>query len=166
MALREPETLKLVDEVKTAFAADDATRVRGILDRHPQLKTLINEPLGPFDAPAIVSVCSREMLEVLLDAGADINARSRWWAGGFGLLDSSPPELAAYAIERRAIVDAYAAARLGLMNRLRELVAADPSVVHARGGGGQSPLHFARTIDVAAYLLDHGADIDARDVDP
>lgn len=165
MEPREPETLKLVDEVKTAFAADDATRVRGILRSHPQLKTLINEPLGPFDAPAIVNVCSREMLEVLLDAGADINARSRWWAGGFGLLDSGPPELAAYAIERGAIVDAHAAARLGLMDRLRELIAADPSVVHARGGDGQSPLHFARTIDVAAYLLDHGADIDARDVD-
>jgi hypothetical protein len=161
----QPETLKLVDEVKAAFAADDAARVRAILGRHPQLKALINEPVGPFDSPAIVSACSREMLDVLLDAGADINARSRWWAGGFGLLDSAGPELAAYAIERGAIVDAHAAARLGMMDRLRELIATDPSVVHARGGDGQTALHFASTIDVAAYLLDHGADIDARDVD-
>jgi ankyrin repeat protein len=165
MEPREPETLQLVDEVKTAFAADDATRVRGILDRHPQLKALINEPLGPFDSPAIVNVCSREMLEVLLDAGADINTRSRWWAGGFGLLDTAEPELAAYAIERGAIVDAHSAARLGMMDRLRDLIDKDPSVVHARGGDGQTPLHFATTIDVAAHLLDHGADIDARDVD-
>jgi ankyrin repeat protein len=51
------------------------------------------------------------------------------------------------------------------MDRLRELIAADPPVVHARGGDGQTPLHFASTIDVAAYLLDHGGNIDARDVD-
>ena len=161
----EPETVKLVDEVKAAFAANDADRVRAILNRHPQLKALINQPVGPFDSPAIVNVCSREMLDVLLDAGADINARSRWWAGGFGLLDSAEPELAAYAIERGAIVDAHAAARLGMLDRLRELVSKDPSVVHARGGDGQTPLHFARTTEAARYLLDCGADIDARDVD-
>jgi hypothetical protein len=40
----EPQTVKLVDEVKTAFAANDADRVRAILDRHPQLKALINQP--------------------------------------------------------------------------------------------------------------------------
>jgi hypothetical protein len=161
----EPETVKLVDEVKTAFAANDAHRVRAILNRHPPLKMLINQPVGPFDSPAIVNVCSREMLDVLLDAGADINARSRWWAGGFGLLDSAEAELAAYAIARGAIVDAHAAARLDMLDRLRELVSKGPSVVHARGGDGQTPLHFARTIEEARYLLNCGADIDARDVD-
>jgi len=30
----------------------------------------------------ITRVRSREMLDVLLEAGADINAKSRWWAGG------------------------------------------------------------------------------------
>ena len=137
------------DELKAAFAANDADRVRAILNRHPQLKALINQPVGPFDSPVIVNVCSREMLDVLLDAGADINARSRWWAGGFGLLDSAEPELAAYAIERGAIVDVHAAARLGMLDRLRELVSRDPSVVHARGGDGQTPLHFAGTTETA-----------------
>ncbi|MGH9592580.1 MAG: ankyrin repeat domain-containing protein, partial [Bryobacteraceae bacterium] len=37
--------------------------------------------------------------------------------------------------------------------------------VHARGGDGQTPLHFASTIEIAEYLLAHGADIDARDID-
>jgi hypothetical protein len=120
---RESETLRLVDEIKTAFAADDADRVRAILEHHPQLRTLISEPVGPFDSPAIVNVCSTKMLDVLLDAGADINARSRWWAGGFGLLDSASPDLATYAIERGAMVDGHAAARLGMIDRLRELIA-------------------------------------------
>ncbi len=160
-----PEAAKLLEEVKTAFRADDATRVRGILERHPELKASINAPIGPFESPAIINVCSREMLDVLLDAGADINARSRWWAGGFGLLDSASPQLAAYAIERGAVVDVHAAARLGLRDRLRVLIAQDPSVVHARGGDGQTPLLMARAVDGAAYLLDQGADLDARDVD-
>jgi ankyrin repeat protein len=105
------------------------------------------------------------MLDVLLDAGADINARSRWWAGGFGILDSVPPELAPYAIERGATITVNAAARLGMFDKLRELVTADPSLVNARGGDGQTPLHVASTLEIAEFLLDHGADIDALDVD-
>lgn len=160
-----PETRALLDDLKAAFTADDAGRVRAILQDDPSLRSLINEPVGPFDSPAILSVRSRPMLDVLLDAGADINARSRWWAGGFGLLDTADPALAAYAIERGAIVDAHAAARLGLVARLRELTAQNPAVVHARGGDGQTPLHFAAAVEVATWLLDHGAQIDARDVD-
>src|SRR5439155_6999355 len=101
------------------------------------------------------------MLDVLLAGGADINAKSRWWAGSFGLLDSASPDLAAYAIERGAQVTAHAAARLGLIDKLRELTSASPALVNARGGDGQTPLHFASTVEIAEYLLDHDADIDA-----
>jgi ankyrin repeat protein len=161
----QPELAAALDEAGRAFQADDADGVRRVLDRHPELRAMIDDPVGPFDSPAIVNVRTRAMLDVLLDAGADINARSRWWAGGFGLLDSAKPELARYAIERGANVDVHAAARLGMMDRLRELVERDPGSVHARGGDGQTPLHFASSIEVAEYLLDRGADIDARDVD-
>jgi ankyrin repeat protein len=150
---------------KQAMQADDAARARRLFERKPALKALIHEPLGPFDSPAIVNVRSREMLDVLLDAGADLNAKSRWWAGGFGLLHVAKPEIAAYAIQRGAIVDVHAAARLGLLDRLRELLDADPALVYARGGDGQTALHFASTREVAALLLERGADIDARDVD-
>jgi hypothetical protein len=105
------------------------------------------------------------MLDVLLAAGADLNAKSSWWAGGFGLLHGASPELAAYAIRRGASVDIHAAARLGLLDRLRELLTSDAGLVNARGGDGQTPLHFASTLDIAAYLLDQGAEIDARDID-
>ena len=154
-----------VEQIKQALQADDADRVRGLLDSDPELKTKVNEPLGPFDSPPIVNVRSRAMLDALLEAGADLNARSRWWAGGFGLLDWASPEVAAYAIDRGAVVDVHAAARLGMVNRLRELISLDPSLVHARGGDGQTPLHFASSVEIAAYLLEQGALIDARDVD-
>jgi ankyrin repeat protein len=154
-----------VEELKQAIRSDNASVVQQILDRLPELKARINEPIGPFDSPAIVSARSPEMLDVLLEAGADLNAKSSWWAGGFGLLHGASPELAAYAIRRGAVVDIHAAARLGMLDRVRELIAADGASVHAGGGDGQTPLHFASTVDIAAVLLDRGAEIDARDVD-
>src|SRR6185503_4996913 len=48
---------------------------------------------------------------------------------------------------------------------LRTLVAANPPAAKMRGGDGQTPLHVAATVEVARFLLDHGAELDARDVD-
>jgi ankyrin repeat protein len=148
-----------------ALRDDDAAEFRRVLKQYPALQARINEPAADFGSPLINHVKSRAMLDAFLEAGADINARSKWAPGSFGLLDSAPPEVAAHAIERGAIVTAHAAARLGMMEKLKELIAADPQLVHARGGDGQMPLHFASTVEVAGYLLDHGADIEARDLD-
>jgi ankyrin repeat protein len=155
----------ILDQAREAFHSDDAPAIRRLLDQFPEFKARINDPIGPFNSPAIIGVRSRAMLDALLDAGADINARSKWWAGGFGLLDCVSPDLAAYAIERGAAITVHAAARLGMLDQLRALVSADPALVHVRGGDGQTPLHFAANVAIADYLLDHGADIDARDVD-
>ncbi len=154
-----------VDQLMKSIRADDAGSARLLLENDPELKARINEPIGPFDSPALTSARSRAMIDVLLAAGADVNARSQWWAGGFGFLHIANPELAEYAIERGAVVDVHAAARLGRLDRLRDLIEDDPQRVHSRGGDGQTPLHFAHTVEIAAYLLDHGADIDARDID-
>ena len=67
--------------------------------------------------------------------------------------------------ERGAIVDIFAAAHLGMFDRVRSLVSADPSLVRARGGDGKTALHWAVSVDIAQYLLDHGAELEARDVD-
>lgn len=150
---------------RTALKNDDVEAFRRVLEHHPELKERINDPIAEFDSPPILHVRSAAMLDALLDAGVDINGRSTWWAGGFGLLDCAVPELAAHAIQRGATVTAHAAARLGLFNKLKEMIAADPELVHARGGDGQTPLHFASSVEIAEFLLDHGADIDARDID-
>ena len=133
---------------KKAFAQHDPVLFARLLEEHPEMKARINEPVAVFDAPVVTRVRSREMLDVLLKAGADINAKSRWWAGGFGLLDCAEPELARYAIGRGAVVGVHAAARLGWIEKLRELISADPALVHARGGDGQTPLHFASTVEI------------------
>ncbi len=159
-----------VEALVEGLKANDAAKVRATLERHPALRARINEPLPAlaFDSTALLAAVgcgNREMIDVLLRAGADIQARSRWWAGGFGVLDGADPGLVPFLVERGAIIDAHSAARLGRLDRLRDLVSADPALVHARGGDGQTPLHFASSVDIAQFLLDHGADIDARDVD-
>lgn len=162
------EAVDPFDQFKKAFNANDASRVAEVLDRHPEVRVRINDPCFAFDAPAILCAREpgkREMIDALVRYGADINARSQWWAGGFGILDWADNELGDYLISRGAKVDAHAAAHLGKLDRLRELVTADPSLVHAPGGDGKTPLHCAGTIEVAKFLLDHGADIDALDVD-
>ncbi len=161
----QPSERSSVDQLMESIRADDADGARLLLDRDTQLKTRINGPIGSFDSPALNSARSRAMIDVLLAAGADINAKSQWWAGGFGFLHTCDLELAEYAIGCGAVVDVHAAARLGRLDRLRELIEADPEAVRARGGDGQTPLHFARTVEIAAYLLDQGADIDALDID-
>jgi ankyrin repeat protein len=166
------ETLGLspAEALKVAVCDSDAARVRELLDGHPELRGKIDDPLpnygfGQHALFAAVQRSDRATIDVLLRAGADVRKRTEWWAGGFGVLDDCDPSLVEFLIERGAVLDAHSAARLGMMPRLRALVAADPGVVHARGGDGQTPLHFASTVEVATFLLDNGAEIDARDVD-
>jgi ankyrin repeat protein len=153
-----------------AVIANDLDSARRELARHPDLKAHLDEPMPgvPFDGVLLGPATrweNREMIDLLLDAGADINARSRWWAGGFGVLDTCNPSFAPFLIERGARVDAHAAARLGRLEALTEVVEADGAAVHARGGDGQTPLHFAASVEIARFLLSHGADVDAKDVD-
>jgi len=81
------------------------------------------------------------------------------------VLDDCDPSLADFLIERGAKLDAHSAARLGRIEELQRFIALDPRVVHARGGDGQTPLHFASSVAIAELLLTAGADINALDVD-
>jgi ankyrin repeat protein len=158
-------------EALTAAICDQgAQRVRELLESHPELRAKINEPLpnygfGQHALFAAVQRSDRATIDVLLDAGANIHKRTEWWAGGFGVLDDCDPGMLDFLVERGAVIDAHAAVRLGMISKLTELVAADQNLVHAKGGDGQTPLHFASTVEIAQFLLDHGAEIDALDVD-
>src|SRR5262245_28182384 len=110
-----------------AVRANDAEGARALLEHYPELKSKLNQPMPelPFGSLLLSSAVhcqNREMIDLLLRSGADINARSHWWAGSFGVLDSCEPEFAPLLIARGARVDAHAAARLGLFEKLQELV--------------------------------------------
>jgi ankyrin repeat protein len=159
-------------QLSDAITANDAAAVARVLESHPSLKARLNEPLpteafGTVALQLAVKRANRAMIDVLLDAGADINQRSHWWAGSFGVFDDADAAdwLPDYLISRGARLDPTAAAKLNRFDDLKAMVTAEPSAVHARGGDGQTALHRAATVEMAAFLLDHGADIDARDVD-
>ena len=153
----------------------DANRVKSLLADNDALLAFIDALWFAFDAPAIVFAAAsgnRELIKVLLDAGADIDVKSSWWAGGTSALQHAAgsmlgynTELAEYLIERGATIDAHAAAGLDRVDTLEALIRENPDVVNAPGSDGMSPLHFAATPRIAELLLAHGADINLRDRD-
>lgn len=153
-----------------AIATGDPGAVIAVLDRSPAMRSNLDAPLigDGFGITPLVRAATKgnlALVDVLLEAGADINGRTHWWAGSFGVLDTAPVEIAPQLIERGATLDAHSAARLNRVTELTAMLDANPELVNARGGDGQTPLHFAASVEVAALLLDRGAKIDARDID-
>jgi ankyrin repeat protein len=160
------------DALAAAIKANDAAAVARVLEDHPGLKARIDEPnpCGAFGQTALLAAVerqNRDMVDVLLRAGANINQKSHWWAGGFHVLDDAwkTPWMPSFLIGRGAVLEIHHAVRLEMIEEVRRMLAEDPALVHARGGDGQLPLHFAQTVEMAEFLLDRGADINARDVD-
>jgi ankyrin repeat protein len=163
----ESLTVPPVELFLRALQARDIDRVRELLEAHAEVRAAVNAPIGPFNGRPVAMVKDDlPIVDLLLDYGADLNLKSGWWAGGFGLLEYyCTPEQAGPLMARGARVDIFAAAHLGMFDRVREMVEADPSLVSARGGDGKTALHCASTVEIARYLLDRGAQADARDVD-
>jgi len=165
--MTEPDTKAFFAALKArdhdrlrALAAADPRLVFGFDPDHCCGGTVMNVAVGLGD-PAL--------LETLLDLGADPNQPSDWAPGPFRALDSIPHRyldtLGPWLIEHGAALDAHAAAKLGMMDALVAIVEGDPEVIDRKGPDGQRPLHFARTPEIAAYLLDCGAEVEARCVD-
>jgi ankyrin repeat protein len=155
-----------LDLMRDAFRRRDAAAIRHLFAEHPALRERINDPVAPFDSPPIVAYANdADIVEVLLELGADPNRRSVWWAGGFHALHSATGAAAERLIAAGAEIDACAAAHLDRLDVLSRLLEEDPSRVHERGGDGQTPLHFAASRTAVDLLLAAGGDIDARDVD-
>jgi ankyrin repeat protein len=163
---RVAASLPPIDQFKRAVRHRDAKALRRLLEQHAEAREAINAPIFGFDAPALVAVGdSVELVDVLLEFGADPNRRSDWWAGGFHPLHGARGAVAERLLAAGAVPDACAAASLDRPDLLAAMLAKDPGRVHERGGDGKTPLHFARSRRVVDLLLDAGADFDARDVD-
>src|SRR5262245_59882168 len=117
------------EQLGDAIRANDVAQAGAILDAHPALSSKLDSPLPgeSFGGLAIAVATYRKstaMLDLLIERGADINARSDWWAGSFGELEHCDKSFAPELIKRGAHVDAAAAARLGDVERLKEILAA------------------------------------------
>lgn len=150
-----------------AVREGDAETARELLAKHADIRAAINEPRFDYDSPAIHQAKKHlPLVDVLLAYGADINARSQFWAGGFGILEHDLTlEQAKPLIARGAKLTAWAAASLGLPRELETIIAATPDVVRERGGDGKTVLHCAATREIAKILVDAGAELDAVDQD-
>jgi ankyrin repeat protein len=151
------------ERFRAAMEREDVDAVRRALTHSGYVRRKINDPIAGFGGrPVHRAAKNVELMNVLLEFGADINLRTAWEKGPFSVLDYSPEEATRHYLKKGAILTAHAAARLGWIDDLRRMIKADPKVVHEKGGDGQRPLHFAKTTAIADLLLDSGADIDAR----
>jgi ankyrin repeat protein len=157
-----------VAQFRRAIETRDAERVRALLRQHSAVRTVIDVPLFSFGSPALTHIAGDDdpaVVDVLLAFGADPNRRSDWWPGPWHALHSARGVVADRLLAAGAVPDACAAAHLDRIDLLHDMLGADPTRVHERGGDGQTPLHFAMSRDVVDLLLDYGADLDARDID-
>ncbi len=87
---------------------------------------------------------SRAVVDLLLEAGADVDARdvdhrstaAEWMTGEGEAPEQSRIDLARYLVERGATADIFLVAALGLTDRAREMLQADPSLLRLRTGQG------------------------------
>ena len=154
-----------------AIRAGDRDRLRELAIADPDLVFAIDPDgcCGGTVMNAAVGLGDLDLLETLLELGADPNQPSAWPPGPFRALHSIPDRhldtVGPWLLERGAALDAHAAAKLGMTDALVALLDADPDALHRPGPDGQRPLHAARTPEIADLLLDRGAAIEARCID-
>ena len=119
-----------LEPFKAAVEAGDVKEVRRQLSQSGTLRDRINDPLFEMSTPAIVHARQdRAMVDVLLEFGADINARGQFWSRSLSVLDDVDTETAEYLIGRGAVpqLAAFSAAvRQGNAAQTRKLLAENP----------------------------------------
>jgi ankyrin repeat protein len=141
---------------------NNAATVAALLDAGADVDARFTGPHTETPLHWAASSDDVEVLDVLLDAGADIEAPGAVIAGGTPLSDAvafAQWKTARRLVERGARTPLREASALGLLDRVVEYCAADPppssddltqALWYAAHGGQR---------DVAAFLLERGADI-------
>ncbi len=158
-----------------ALRAIDPPRVRRVLEADPEVRASIDAPVLDFGSPPIVwaaSTLNEELIETLVEFGADIDARSAWENGPYSALHHAAagagpvrPRLAEKLLALGATLDLHSAAGLGRLDELAAMLDEAPERIAEPGPDGATPLHMAGTPEVAAFLLDRGAPIDQPCID-
>jgi ankyrin repeat protein len=167
--IAELETPGLLAQLKSALEAGNLEEVERLLLTHRTLRQRLNDAMFYFDQPPLVWATRQpnaaQLLPLLVRFGANPNGRSTWWAGGFSALDQAHGETVEVLLDLGARFDVWSAAKHNQLDVLRALLDRDPSLVNARGGDGETPLHFAATPEIAEFLIERGAELEMRDID-
>ena len=158
----------------TAFletvARGELAAVETALDAHPEFLTaqggLPRFAVVSASALWVAAMCGRDdVVKLLLARGADRQSVS---VAGVSPIATAVvegrPQIAQLLLSNGFDLDIFAAAALGDVNMVRELLAADPALADATTPDGKTPLHFARSVPVATVLLEAGISVDALDV--
>ena len=157
-------------------------RVRELLDARPEL---VDKGDRRSNQPIHWATMTRQLdaIDVLLERGADINARRMDGAQPIHLTNGdyfyrgwrdvslewpvTPAQVMAHLEARGAVIDLTTACHTGDIERVRELLRQDPSLANKLGEhegyylGAGAPLSNAAAVgrvDIVQLLLDHGAD--------
>ena len=165
--------------VAEAIKSRDVARVRDLIDKNPEL---VHKADARGNQPIHWAVMTRqiELIDYLLARGADINARRpggirpihltngdyhyRGWRDLPSTALQRHEALIGYLLARGADYDMTIATKLGDLDRVRELLEQDPSLIH------QAPKYSyyhglplrsaagAGHVEVVKFLLERGAD--------
>lgn len=158
----------LEDRLLQAAKAQDIDLVREILAQGPDLEARL-----PSGAPITFAKTSDEIRELMLECGADINAKT---LGGTTLLHNNADEAQMVQMLLRRGADVNAREDDNRTPLFSTVHGEDPEVVHlliqngadvnARDNDGKTALHsavFFRNRTIAEALLRNEADVNARD---
>ena len=164
--LRESGYGDELEQFKQLVYAQNAEKLDEHLIAHPSLKSTLDDAHFYFGSTALIITKEHEdVVDVLLKHGADINAKSQWWAGDFHILEVTSAEAAERLIKRGAEITVHAAAEQGWLDWLAAAFQRDEAIINQRGGDGKTPMHYATDPAVMDWLLERGADLEARDLD-
>lgn len=150
----------------TAVKAGDVLRVKKLFEKHAELATHVNDTCFAFDSTALFAAKPNwALVDLLIEHGADVNQKTAWEPGGFGLAENEREDVAVLLFERGVVEDIWVAVNLNHVEKVQQLLDDDPTLIHARGGDGMQPLHHANTVAMVDLLIDRGADVHAKDID-
>ncbi len=153
-----------------AIKRDKTELVSEMAGNNPELLQAFDyRSFGGTPLTIISSIGHKEMIDLLLDQGADPNRKSDWPMGPWNpvqvALSHGDLEIAQYLATRGAKIGVHEAAGLDMPSLLEDILRSNPEKVNEPGGDGCTALHFAGSEQVVDILLDYGADINARDLD-
>lgn len=151
-------------QVEPLLRSGDVEAVRRLLAEHKPSSDVLNQGMFAFGMPPLAACGNVETAQLLIAEGADPKSAGEWWQAGFGVRTVAQ-DVASFLIQQGAPLSPHAASALGLPDELAAMIQEQPQVVHAKGGDGATPLHFARCVTIADLLIDAGAELDAIDDD-
>ena len=154
----------MLNSIKTLIRQGQRDQVASFIRRHKPSSAVINSPIFEWGAPPLAMCGNVETAQLLIDHGALPTKVGQWWKPGFGARNVVT-DVGRFLVESGAGLSPHAAAGIGLVAELAEMIEADPETVRAQGGDGCTPLHFARHAEIVDLLIEHGAELDAVDED-